>query len=52
VAPLLTWFINANSKAWWGYEFGFEILMLNGLITFLGLLAISRPRNLELNPVA
>ncbi|UOG76171.1 sodium:solute symporter [Hymenobacter tibetensis] len=51
-APLLTYFINANSKAWWGYEFGFEILILNGLITFIGLLAISRPRLVtELNPV-
>ncbi|RYU82150.1 sodium:solute symporter [Hymenobacter persicinus] len=50
-APLITYFININSKAWWGYEFGFEILILNGVLTFLGLLAISRPRNLELNPV-
>ncbi|TYZ11825.1 sodium:solute symporter [Hymenobacter lutimineralis] len=50
-APLLTWFINEHSEAWWGYKFGFEILMLNGLITFLGLLAISRPRTAaELNP--
>jgi Na+/proline symporter len=50
--PLLTYFINANSKAWWGYEFGFEILILNGLLTFIGLLAISRPRlATELNPV-
>jgi len=24
-----------------GYKFGFELLILNGLITFLGLLAIS-----------
>jgi len=51
VAPLLTYFINSHSKAWWGYEFGFEILMLNGLLTFVGLLAISRPRNLAVNPV-
>ncbi|RDC64846.1 sodium:solute symporter [Adhaeribacter pallidiroseus] len=44
VAPILTYIINLNSKAWfWGYEFGFEILMLNGFITILGLLAISRP---------
>ncbi|MFD2786013.1 sodium:solute symporter [Hymenobacter rubripertinctus] len=52
LTPLLTWFINANSEAWWDYKFGFEILILNGLLTFLGLWAISRPRNLELNPVA
>jgi Na+/proline symporter len=49
--PLITYFINANSKAWWGYEFGFEILILNGLLTFVGLLAISRERTAaELNP--
>ncbi|UOR05995.1 sodium:solute symporter [Hymenobacter aerilatus] len=52
-APLITWFINANSKAWWGYEFGFEILILNGILTFLGLLLISRPTaTRELNPAA
>ncbi|MBC8085049.1 MAG: sodium:solute symporter [Hymenobacter sp.] len=51
--PLLTLLINANSEAWLGgYKFGFEILLLNGLLTFLGLLAISRPRLApELNPV-
>ncbi|QIL77373.1 MULTISPECIES: sodium:solute symporter [Hymenobacter] len=54
-APLLTLLINANSEAWLGgYKFGFEILLLNGLITFLGLLAISRsavPEAVpELNP--
>ncbi len=44
VAPILTYIININSKEWfWGYEFGFEILILNGFITILGLLAISRP---------
>lgn len=31
----LSWFIKANSKSLLaGYEFGFEILLLNGLITF------------------
>jgi len=49
--PLITWFINAHSQAWWGYEFGFEILILNGILTFLGLLLISRPASTrQLNP--
>jgi len=26
----------------WGYKFGFEILLVNGLLTFLGLLIIQR----------
>lgn len=42
-SPLLSYIININSEALlWGYRFGFEILILNGLLTFLGLLLISR----------
>jgi Na+/proline symporter len=42
VAPILTYIISANSAAWFnGYQFGFEVLILNGLLTFIGLLAIS-----------
>ncbi len=37
VCPLISYIININSKDWWGYEFGFEILILNGLLTFIGL---------------
>jgi SSS family transporter len=37
-APLITYLISANSKAWFnGYEFGFELLLLNGAITFFGI---------------
>ncbi|MEM9340056.1 MAG: sodium:solute symporter [Bacteroidota bacterium] len=43
ISPTLSYFINANSKAWLGgYEFGFEILILNGLLTFTGLLFIKK----------
>lgn len=53
LAPILTYIININSKEWfWGYEFGFEILILNGFITILGLLAISRPAADVLEPAA
>ncbi|MDX5422379.1 MAG: sodium:solute symporter, partial [Hymenobacteraceae bacterium] len=49
VAPLLTYIISYNSKDWfWGYEFGFEILILNGFITFAGLMAISAGKVEEL----
>jgi Na+/proline symporter len=42
-SPILTYILNANSQAWlWGYKFDFELLILNGLITFLGLMFISR----------
>lgn len=37
-APILTYLINANSELLlFGYKFGFELLILNGLLTFLGL---------------
>ena len=45
-SPIITYIINANSQAWFnGYKFDFELLILNGLITFLGLLAISSEGN-------
>lgn len=38
-SPVLSYVISSNSKVWFGgYEFGFELLLLNGLITFIGLL--------------
>lgn len=42
LAPVTCIVLNMNSVEWLnGYKFGFEILILNGLLTFLGLLAIS-----------
>jgi solute:Na+ symporter, SSS family len=34
--------LNLNSKAWFGFEFGFEILIVNGILTFVGLLSIAK----------
>lgn len=43
LSPLASYFININSEKWFnGYKFGFELLILNGLITFLGLLIITK----------
>ncbi|PVY43067.1 sodium:solute symporter [Pontibacter virosus] len=45
VAPMLTYLISANSAAWFnGYQFGFEVLILNGFLTFLGLWAVSQKK--------
>lgn len=45
VAPVATFFINKYSALFLGgYKFGFEILALNGLLTFLGLLIISHKK--------
>lgn len=42
VSPILTYIISLNSTSWfWGYEFGFEVLILNGFLTFTGLMSIS-----------
>jgi SSS family transporter len=42
-SPILSYIINANSVAWLnGYQFGFEILMVNGLLTFIGLALFSQ----------
>ncbi|MBC3538373.1 sodium:solute symporter [Rufibacter sediminis] len=42
LSPVLTYVISANSAEWfWGYQFGFEVLLLNGLLMFLGLWLVS-----------
>lgn len=41
-APLITFILNENSEVWFnGYQFGFERLILNGVITFAGLWILS-----------
>lgn len=43
LSPILSFIINENSVKWFdGYKFGFEILIVNGLLTFIGLLFISK----------
>ncbi len=43
LSPIISYIIYKNSSIWFsGYKFGFEILILNGLFTFLGLLFISK----------
>lgn len=41
-APLICYVLSIMAPVWWGYSFGFELLMLNGLITFAGLLLLSK----------
>ena len=44
-APILSYIINENSVKWLnGYQFGFEILILNGALTFLGLLLLTKKK--------
>ena len=36
-SPLLCYVLDTTVQAATGYKFGYELLMLNGLITFVGL---------------
>jgi Na+/proline symporter len=43
LAPMISWLLNYFSKKWFnGYEFGYELLIINGGITFLGLLLLMK----------
>jgi Na+/proline symporter len=43
LSPILCYIINENSQKWFnGYKFSFELLILNGLLTFIGLFLISK----------
>jgi Na+/proline symporter len=43
LCPLLCLGLQLQAPTWWGYSFGFELLLINGLLTYLGLLALSVP---------
>ena len=40
LSPILAFVLKKYMPVWTGYHFGFEILLVNGLLTFLGLMAI------------
>ena len=42
VAPIVSYILYLNSIAWLDYQFGFEILIVNGAFTFLGLWLIKQ----------
>ncbi len=45
LSPILSYIISVNSSKWLGFEFGFFILILNGFLTFLGLILIRRKQH-------
>lgn len=46
LSPILAVILDLNSEAWFdGYQFGFEILLVNALITMLGLWLLYRKKN-------
>ena len=45
LSPVLCYLLNEFSQLWFGgYKFGFELLIVNGFITFVGLFIISKKR--------
>ena len=43
ISPMISYILKLNAPDWfWGYQIGFELLIINGLFTFIGLLLISR----------
>lgn len=43
LAPIISYFLDTNSvKLFNGYKFGFELLILNGMITFIGLYLLKK----------
>jgi Na+/proline symporter len=43
-SPLLCFVIDVTAGQLWNYRFGYELLLLNGLLTFVGLLFIQKKR--------
>jgi hypothetical protein len=44
LAPVVVFFLSKYSiELFWGYKFGFELLIVNGGLVFLGLMIISTP---------
>jgi hypothetical protein len=43
-APIITYILSDNATRWFnGYSIGLELLLINGLLTFAGLLLVSKP---------
>ena len=45
LSPILSYIISVNSLKWFGFEFNFFILILNGFLTFLGLTFIKKTKH-------
>lgn len=44
-SPIICGFLDHYAPVWWGYNFGYELLLLNGAITFLGCWAARTRKN-------
>lgn len=52
LSPVICYFLEYYAPIWWGgYKFGNEILLVNGLLTFIGLFLISKKTSDELSTI-
>ena len=49
-APILSYFLQLGLKAWFGYETSFELLIINAVITVIGLRLLSIGKKAEATP--
>lgn len=42
LSPIVCYILKDNSEAWFNYKFGFELLLLNGALTFAGLMILMK----------
>ena len=42
LAPVISYLLQLKSPVWWGFNFGFELLIINGALCFLGMLLIRK----------
>jgi solute:Na+ symporter, SSS family len=42
LAPILSYILQVQAPIWWGFHFGFELLIVNGALCFLGMLLIRK----------
>ena len=40
--PIISYILQLKSPVWWGFNFGFELLIVNGTLCFLGMLLIRK----------
>lgn len=49
LSPIICFLLNKNSEIWFkGYQFGFELLLINGVLTFIGLLLIQKKSKINI----
>jgi len=45
MAPLLSYILQLKAPDWWGFHFGFELLIVNGALCFIGMILIRKKTN-------